>query len=327
MKLTPAHSKEAETMAEKLLIEFIEFEMPLNIQFEYNEPKLEQIKTLLAKSMGWGSWIELIEFVKTPHTPIYADTHPELFELTLKTLSSLVGYDYPHGNFYSMLMNAGVGFSAEKSRALEALKTPWGPIDEQSDIADGITVFSTHSHGGIILSEERRKQVPEHLSNGSAFYEEDCEVNLVYLAFPDIFTDKLGSALSSYQIAIIDSKSIPMTRDLSEKHEAMLKNLLSNTLDFGFDGEMSTKNSYVSPEDDPLNRKCTDEEKEAIDYLAKCVFFNNLPVRIPTDKACPTLDSWVAAFTLCPRIDGKLPMVNKPWKEHFMIPVDNTFYV
>lgn len=320
MKLTPAHSKEADMMAERLLKEFIAFKMPININLteqNYEMPELGQIKELLAKSMGWVSWNELIEFVKKPHTPIYADDNPELFDVAVEKISSIVGFDYPHGHFCNMLMNAGIGFTAEESRHLESIQTPWGPISEKTEVAEGITVVSTPSHGGIILSEDRQLQVPEHLSNGSAFYEEDCEVNLVYLAFPDVFLDKLPSALGSFSIALIASKSIPRKRNLSQKHEAMLKDILSNTLDFGIDGEMTSKNTYVAPEDDPMNRECTAAEKEAIDYLARCVYFNRTPVKAPTNQECPTLLEWVESLSTSLRIDGRLPMLSTAWKKHF----------
>lgn len=75
--------------------------------------------------------------------------------------------------------------------------TPWGPSQGSDKIAPGITFYSTASHGGIKLSEGRQQQMPEALRLEKPWYEEDCEVARVVLAFPDHFSDKQLEAAQS----------------------------------------------------------------------------------------------------------------------------------
>ena len=60
-------------------------------------------------------------------------------------------------------------------------------------IADGITWYSTPSHGGFHLSPERMQSMPEHLRACSftmnAFFEEDTSWCAVVLAFPECFPE------------------------------------------------------------------------------------------------------------------------------------------
>ena len=74
------------------------------------------------------------------------------------------------------------------------METPWGPSQHQHQIADGIVQVSTASHGGILLSNERntklRKTFPDFTNwAGGNAYEEDCDVSVVILAFPECFDD------------------------------------------------------------------------------------------------------------------------------------------
>ena len=225
--------------------------------------------------------------------------------------------DNCHGKVYSIMMNAGVGFSPYKARELSDLATPWGTIIEKIEIDSGVCVVETHSHGGIMLSEARRDQIPPHLSLGSLFYEEDCEVNLIYLAFRDIFPDEIAHALGSYNISIIESSSIPCLRELDEKHEKMLSNILSCTLDFTKSGDFVTKNSYTPPDEDPLNRELTSQERETINYLAQCVFFNKKPLKLSNQSLPLKLSEWVDIYHSTPKVDGKAVFSNLVWKEHF----------
>lgn len=329
MKAIPAHSKEADVMADALLRELNDFGFKLNINgcgpgnANVGSTNINDVREALSIIMGWGTWTEMCEYISKPHVPVYFDDHPQLFDIALSKLSQLVGFDYSHGSLRNILTNAAVGFSPVARRELEANKSPWGEIHDRTTIAEGIDEVSTHSHGGIVLSDERQAQMPPHLSNGTAFYEEDCEVNLVYLSFPDAFKDKLGHALGSYPISLIDPNSIPQKREFhSVEHEEMLKSILSNTLSFSNSGEMFIEDTYVAPEDDPFNREFTDAESEAINYLAKCVYLNRAPVKIPVNKALPTLGDWVIAFESAFRVDGHLPILSKVWKEHFFCLVE-----
>ena len=62
--------------------------------------------------------------------------------------------------------------------------TPWGKVQDVNVLAPGIVNVSTASHGGIWLSPEKRKAMP---NKRKAWYEEDCEWSLVALAFPEYF--------------------------------------------------------------------------------------------------------------------------------------------
>lgn len=75
--------------------------------------------------------------------------------------------------------------------------TPWGPAQSVEEIKPGIVMVSTASHGGWWVSPERMKRFPAALlttggigapfegAGGSAWFEEDCAVALVVLAFPE----------------------------------------------------------------------------------------------------------------------------------------------
>jgi len=72
------------------------------------------------------------------------------------------------------------------------METPWGASQSASVIAEGITVHSTASHGGIELSESRIAALPDGLQEfkpwaGRGWYEEDCDYGVVVLAFPSSF--------------------------------------------------------------------------------------------------------------------------------------------
>lgn len=323
MKAIPAHCKEANFWADALLRELSDFGFRLNMNdsgpgdADLGCININDVREALSIIMGWGTWTEMCDYIINAHVPVYFDDHPELFDIALAKLSQLVGIGYSHGTLRNILTNSAIGFSPQARREMEPNKSPWGEIYERTVIDDGIEVVCTHSHGGIVLSEERQAQMPPHLSNGTAFYEEDCEVNLVYLSFPNAFKDMLGQALGSYPISLIDSNSIPHKRELDLEHEEMLKSILSNTLSFSNSGEMFTEDTYVAPEDDPLNREFTDAESEAISYIAKCVYLNRAPVKIPENNAIPTLADWVCAFESALRVDGQLPILDKKWKEHF----------
>lgn len=76
------------------------------------------------------------------------------------------------------------------------MKTIWGFSDYEKKYADGITFYSTPSHGGFHLSKERLSKI-----NPAAFeieiwgrdmaagwFEEDCNWAFVALAYPEYFS-------------------------------------------------------------------------------------------------------------------------------------------
>lgn len=72
--------------------------------------------------------------------------------------------------------------------------TPWGEPDHVEDIAPGLQLITTPSHGGFKLSEALNAMVPLAWREASfnqqgmaGWYEEDCDVCLVILTFPQSF--------------------------------------------------------------------------------------------------------------------------------------------
>jgi len=68
-------------------------------------------------------------------------------------------------------------------------QTPWGRAQSIQNVADGIVFVGTPSHGGFWLAPEHRKTMHKKFkaqSASKAYYEEDCDALLVYLAFPEI---------------------------------------------------------------------------------------------------------------------------------------------
>lgn len=68
------------------------------------------------------------------------------------------------------------------------VRTPWGMSQSATAYGDGITFYSTSSHGGFNVSAERLREMPKALRTGRQWFEEDCEACLVILAFQDRFT-------------------------------------------------------------------------------------------------------------------------------------------
>jgi hypothetical protein len=77
----------------------------------------------------------------------------------------------------------------------EKRSTPWGREQTRREVAEGITFYSTASHGGYHLSPERFAKFREYFPDfglwaGDPWFEEDCDAALVVVTFPDLFTDE-----------------------------------------------------------------------------------------------------------------------------------------
>jgi hypothetical protein len=72
--------------------------------------------------------------------------------------------------------------------------SPWGRPQSQHILAPGIVRVSCACHGGIFVAPERFAQMPECFQVAAdpdgAWFEEDNEAYLVYLAFPQEFSDR-----------------------------------------------------------------------------------------------------------------------------------------
>lgn len=76
-----------------------------------------------------------------------------------------------------------------------ATTTPWGPSQETSRIAKGITFYSTAGHGGFKLSAGRNAIIRSAIKDKTwgqrghdGWYEEDCDAAIVVMAFPEHFS-------------------------------------------------------------------------------------------------------------------------------------------
>ena len=83
--------------------------------------------------------------------------------------------------------------------------TPWGQPDTVTNIAEGITHYTTSSHGGYKVSKALYAQMPAHLRQCSFtndnWFEEDCSWCAVVLAFPQYFNkEHQAMAVDTYNM-------------------------------------------------------------------------------------------------------------------------------
>jgi len=72
--------------------------------------------------------------------------------------------------------------------------SPWGLVQSQDDLGEGISFVSTASHGGYYVPAEKVAEMPYELRyrptfTGGSWYEEDNDWPIVMLSFPHLFTD------------------------------------------------------------------------------------------------------------------------------------------
>lgn len=72
--------------------------------------------------------------------------------------------------------------------------TPWGESQSVEEIAEGITEVSTASHGGILLSPERREVLDKCFPTftpfaGGNWFEEDEDWAFPVAVFPELFSE------------------------------------------------------------------------------------------------------------------------------------------
>lgn len=301
-QVIPSHTIEANDMAADLRQEMFSQGLPINVNVMLSGPhSFEAVREMMAVAFGWESWTVLEEVLRSSHEPVHLDDNPSLLQAVVSRMSRHIGFDYDHGVVYKVIENSGTGYSPAARRALMEIATPWGPIEERIGIADGIERVSTSSHGGYILSEQRLQEIPKHLSNGTPYYEEDCEGRLVELAFPDLFPGAANFALAA--IGIYSMGSVPRLRPTGTADEHFFSQVLAG---------------YIPPDKDPMNRPLTDDERVAIEYLSQCVYKNKQPVVMPQDEE-PSLQDWASALAASLKIDGNIPFRNQPWRTHFSI--------
>ena len=83
-------------------------------------------------------------------------------------------------------------------------RTPWGPAQQQEEIAHGIVFVPTDGHGGYKLSKERNAAIPRPMRNSSGWYEEDTERRLVEFYHFDAIRPNVTATERSERLAELD---------------------------------------------------------------------------------------------------------------------------
>jgi len=292
MRLLPAHQREAKDMARGLFDAFKKLGLVLQTQNpELAGLTLQQCQELMARSMGYAGWYELIRLVQRPHEPIYLQalatdaSSRSSFEELVTRMACLTGTDVRSPRLRRAVEISGVGCSAAERRKLASMATPWGLIQEDDSIAPGIRMVTTDGHGGLALTPERNARMPDHLRNDDGFYEEDCEFNLVVLAFPS-------------EASLIGQSEIGALRSLR---------IITD----------------VPAEPSEL-------EKRVVSYLGDCVRTNRIPIRFPEESVHSklgtkviarstrsTLAAWADTLHKVPTHDGRWATRPGPWFDHW----------
>jgi len=67
--------------------------------------------------------------------------------------------------------------------------SPWGAIDSEYRMSNGIRFVSTPSHGGVFIPQALQKlYLPQVFQKNPGWYEEDCEQSVFFAFFPDEMT-------------------------------------------------------------------------------------------------------------------------------------------
>ena len=84
--------------------------------------------------------------------------------------------------------------------------TPWGPVQTFHKIDEGVVTVSTAGHGGIWLSAERTKELPDHYKSyaGDPWHEEDEDGGMVlqYLGLLSLIEEPLELEITEWDIEL-----------------------------------------------------------------------------------------------------------------------------
>lgn len=114
-------------------------------------------------------------------------------------------------------------------------ETPWGVADHVTLVCEGIWDVSTPSHGGIKLSRNRNRQMPDYMRMAGGWYEEDVEWCLPCIVFEaDI---------------LLNSKEVLLVRHILERdHQSTFKNWFPDQYERFFGIELKPGESYKRDE-------------------------------------------------------------------------------
>jgi hypothetical protein len=125
--------------------------------------------------------------------------------------------------------------------------TPWGRAQYSQTLERGVTFYGTAGHGGlsITFAWAEKNLTPHAIMLGSVYggklwYEEDCQINIVFYEYPDLFPRMMGKRLdpskfgesvrtynpeyfdADYQAACFLSFPMPEPKDLEQGCEVDL---------------------------------------------------------------------------------------------------------
>ena len=87
---------------------------------------------------------------------------------------------------------------SDRRKSMVGKSSPWGKIQAEELVTDGIWIVSTPSHGGFKLDREANAGMPAELRLDGGWYEEDCAWSHVVVAYPTLFSeDKQRNARTS----------------------------------------------------------------------------------------------------------------------------------
>lgn len=75
-----------------------------------------------------------------------------------------------------------------RSAVKAGIGTPWGLAQTADRYGEGIIYYSTSSHGGFRVDDDRNRVLHPLYRNADGWYEEDCEWAKIAHAFPDLLT-------------------------------------------------------------------------------------------------------------------------------------------
>ena len=116
-------------------------------------------------------------------------------------------------------------------------RSPWGQVDFQHIIAEGIVSVCTPSHGGLKLDARRQAIMPAGMRTDDGWYEEDCEWAKVFVVFRRHILD--------YCRAHPDDPNTPYTLTSIERAPESLKNWYPEQYERWFGCQIPPGESYV----------------------------------------------------------------------------------
>jgi len=162
----------------------------------------------------------------------------------------------------------------------ELSNTAWGPVTASTEVAPGIVSVTTATHRGLVLSDQRQRDIPAHLRLNDAAYEQTGEIYLVAFGFPDEAA-ALGLSLLDglAKVGVIGGFE---SAELNESEACTVAYLAR----------------CVHTNQRPIVVPFLDDEVSLIGQR-------------------PYLDDWVAALASAPKVDGTWPTLRGPWHAHW----------